>query len=252
MTIEESGKLPTGIKVSGLTQGYGNREVLKDFSLDVPDRSIVALAGPNGAGKTTLMRTIATLLKPKAGSIVVLGHDIAAKQGRNELRRNLGYLPQDFTADNKLTVKEYVEYSLWMRGFSKIKIEAASEVAIDRVGLSQTKHVKLRELSGGMRQRAGIAAATAGDPDLLILDEPTSGLDPEQRSQFREVLRSLDSRLVLISTHLIEDAASLADYLVVISDGNLAYAGSADILREGDRSIEALERIYVNLMRAGQ
>ncbi|WP_182171530.1 ABC transporter ATP-binding protein [Flaviflexus equikiangi] len=232
MTIEGNGRV--GIKVSGLTQGYGRREVLKDFSLEVPDRSIVALVGPNGAGKTTLMRTIATLLKPKAGSIVVLGHDIATRQGRNFVRRNLGYLPQDFSADEKLTVEEYVEYSLWMRGLSKADIRTASQVAIGRVQLSQAKRVKLGELSGGMRQRAGIAAVTAGDPDLLILDEPTSGLDPEQRSQFREVLRAVDSRLVLISTHLIVDVASLADFLIVIAEGSLAYAGSADILREGD------------------
>lgn len=252
MTYADSGEIPPGIEIVDLVQGYGKRNVLQDLSITIPDRSIVGLLGPNGAGKTTLMRTIATLMPPRSGSVSVLGYDVTARQDRTWLRQNLGYLPQNFTADDKLTVKEYVSYALWMREFPKAEIDGSAAESIERAGLANHAGTELRELSGGMRQRAGIAAATAGTPPLLILDEPTSGLDPEQRSQYREVLRSLDSRMILISTHLIEDVASVADHLVVVSDGEVPYAGSAEILRGEDRSIDALERIYVELMKPGQ
>lgn len=248
MKSEKNLAAGAGIRIDGLVQGYRRRTVLDGLSVDIPDRSIVGLVGPNGAGKTTLMRTLVTLMAPRSGQIHVLDRDIQSKSGRKWLRQNLGYLPQDFTSDNKLTVTEYVKYCLWCRGFSKDAIGDAADKAIADVGLKESAHVVLDELSGGMRQRAGIAAATAGSPDLLVLDEPTAGLDPEQRLQFRAMMRSLESRITLISTHLIEDVASLADFLVVVSGGRLAYAGTADVLRGNDLSVEALEKAYIGLM----
>ncbi|MDD7385317.1 MAG: ATP-binding cassette domain-containing protein [Actinomycetaceae bacterium] len=237
------------IEVEGLSQRYGKNVVLDGLSFSIPRGGVSGLLGPNGAGKTTLLHTLTGILQPAAGSIRMMGQPMEGRGARRKVLANLSFLPQDFSADPWLTVQEFVEYNLWMRTFPKDQTVDAATQAIERVGLTGDAKKKIKELSGGMRQRAGIAAAIAGEPRIIILDEPTAGLDPEQRSQFRDILRQLDST-VLLSTHLIEDVESVATHLLVLSDGRIVHDGSPDVLvRNGDRSVQALEQQYIALLR---
>lgn len=234
------------IKACNLVQGYGKRKVLHSLSFELNGPGVIGLLGPNGAGKSTLIKTLITQLKPRGGDLAVFGIDVHDKRAVRDLRRSIGYLPQNHRADMRFTVQEFVEYALWMREFDDAKLSQAAEEAIDQVGLVHECQTKLSALSGGMYQRAGIAAAIAGRPPLLVLDEPTAGLDPKQRSQFRDMLRSLTDSLCILSTHLVEDVHVLADDLMVINKGNVTYCGPSTFPESS--SIEELEAHYENLL----
>lgn len=237
------------VRVEGLDQGYRKKAVLTDFTCEFSGGVTTALLGPNGAGKTTLMRTISTALAPRAGRLEVLGRDVGARDTREAIRREVSYLPQNFTADDSMTVREYVEYCLWLRGKSGRAARKYAGPAIEAVELVPQRDHRLRSLSGGMRQRVGIAAVIAGDPSLILFDEPTVGLDPEQRSAFRRIISDLDRSSVILSTHLLEDAVQVAEHLVVMSEGRVTYQGTADVLRAGtDHSLAAVEDIYRKLL----
>ncbi|XVV16101.1 ATP-binding cassette domain-containing protein [Actinoplanes sp. CA-131856] len=196
------------------------------------------LLGPNGAGKTTLMRSLSTVVKPSAGKLTLLGADAADGRGLRALRRRLGYLPQHFGFYPKFTVREYVEYMAWLREMPSSAVAASVQRAIERVGLADRAGSKLKSLSGGMLRRAGIAQAIVNDPDLLLLDEPTVGLDPEQRVEFRTLLRDLGAdSCVVVSTHLVEDVVAACTDLVLIDKGRLVFQGlPADLTRLGDEA----------------
>ncbi|TQJ20446.1 ABC-type multidrug transport system ATPase subunit [Micromonospora sp. A202] len=213
------------------------------------------LLGPNGAGKTTLMRALATVVKPSAGRLTLLGEDVTAGADLRRVRRGLGYLPQHFGFYPRFTVREFVEYLAWLKEMPKTVIPAAVQRAIERVGLADRADSRMKTLSGGMLRRAGIAQAIVNDPEVLLLDEPTVGLDPEQRLDFRELLRDigLDS-CVLVSTHLVEDVAVACTDVVLVSEGRLVWQGSAgELAQQGgtdDAGDSATERGYSSLLRA--
>jgi ABC-type multidrug transport system ATPase subunit len=213
-----------------------------------------ALLGPNGAGKTTLMRALATVVKPVAGTLTVLG---AAVHGRAELRRvrrALGYLPQQFGFYPRFTVREFVEYMAWLKEMPKPEVPAAVQRAIDRVGLAAKADARMKTLSGGMLRRAGIAQAIVNDPAVLLLDEPTVGLDPEQRMDFRELLRDLGvDSCVVVSTHLVEDVVAACTDVVLLNEGRLVHRGTTGSLiaegGPGDAGDSPAERGYSALLR---
>ncbi|WP_205647286.1 ATP-binding cassette domain-containing protein [Actinobaculum sp. 313] len=216
----------------GLCQGYGKREVLHDLCFDVPGNGTTGLLGPNGAGKTTLLRTLVTLLKPRAGELRSGGVAIDSRAAIREFRRKLGYLPQGFSYDEAFSALDFVSYALWMREYPSARIADEARNALARVDLADRASSRMRELSGGMRQRVGIAAAIAGEPSLIVLDEPTAGLDPGQRFELRAVLSDVAARsTIILSTHLIEDLAAIADHLIVLNEGRISYEGTAEMLR---------------------
>ncbi|WPF66834.1 MULTISPECIES: ABC transporter ATP-binding protein [unclassified Corynebacterium] len=238
---------------TGIVAGYRRKEVLHGLDFEIPAHSITGLLGPNGAGKSTLLRLLATISTPSAGEIRMGGLNPALRSERNDIRRNLGFLPQNFSVDERMTVQEFVLYCLWMREYPAAQRTEAAEYAIATVGLENSSGTRIKELSGGMRQRAGIAASIAGTPQFIILDEPTAGLDPEQRYEFRQLLsrlRGLDnSPTILLGTHLVEDVASCADQILVLGEGTIRYSGPAHTLTDsGDRSIDALESTYRRLL----
>ncbi|MDO4888492.1 MAG: ATP-binding cassette domain-containing protein [Actinomycetaceae bacterium] len=244
----QSGDLALSLR--SISQGYGKRAVLHEVSFDVPRRQTIGLLGPNGAGKTTLLRTLTTLMKPRSGEIIAEGRWIDSRQATRDFRRQLGYLPQGFSYDSSFTAHEFVSYALWMRKVPNADIAAEASKALEQVGLAERANSKMGELSGGMRQRAGIAAAIAAEPALVVLDEPTAGLDPGQRFELRALLGDVAKRsTIILSTHLIEDLAAIADYLVVISDGNIIYQGSTAMLHDAKyQSVEGLEAAYRDLL----
>jgi ABC-2 type transport system ATP-binding protein len=193
---------------------------LQGIDLDLAN-GMFGLLGPNGAGKTTLMRILAGLLQPSSGQVTLDGDDVLEQPWR--LWSKLGYLPQDFGLYPQLTGEGMLAHLLQLKGVqAPLGTKALVRELLDRVNLSFAAHRKVKTYSGGMRQRLGLAQAIAGDPRLIIVDEPTAGLDPEERLRFYYLLAELaEKRIVLLSTHIVEDVAVLCSRFAVIRQGRL-------------------------------
>lgn len=216
------------IELQNLSMTYPNgKQALRNLNLSLNAPSLVGLLGPNGAGKSTLMKLLVAALMPTSGSVLVNGRPLAGAE--RFLKSRLGYLPQDFGLFEELTVEQFLDYMAALKGLRNPK--TAVKEAIRAVNLGEKARARIRTLSGGQRQRAGIAQALLGDPSFLIFDEPTVGLDPEERIHFRNLFsRTAQERLVLLSTHIIEDVQSVCDQLVVIHHGRILFAGTPEQL----------------------
>jgi ABC-2 type transport system ATP-binding protein len=216
-----------GIELTGIEKRYGHLRALDGVSFDVGP-SVTGLLGPNGAGKTTLMRMVATVLAPDRGELRLLGRDPSASNDRVEIRRRLGYMPQEPGFYRSFTAFEFVDYVAILKEMTDrgSRHDEVRRVLAD-VGLEGVAHRKVKALSGGMRRRLAFAQALLGSPDLLVLDEPTAGLDPEQRLRFREVVSQLPNRpTVLLSTHQTEDVSALCERVIVLAGGEVRFDGT--------------------------
>ena len=219
------------VSVSGLAHRFGRHQALDDVSLTA-GRGVTGLLGPNGAGKTTLLRVLATVLAPQTGRVRLLGLDPADARERVEVRRRLGYLPQEVGMSRSFTAFEVVDYIAVLKEMTDRR-ERHDEVrrVLAEVDLADVSGKKVRALSGGMKRRLGLAQALLGDPELLVLDEPTVGLDPEQRLRFRDLVsRAGEGRTVVLSTHQTEDVAALCEQVVVVDRGRTLFAGTVPAL----------------------
>ncbi|MBB4688302.1 ABC transporter ATP-binding protein [Amycolatopsis jiangsuensis] len=218
------------IQAEGLKVRVGGKRMAVD-GLDLAlGIGVHGLLGPNGAGKTTLIRALATVLRPTAGGLTLLGGKVGGLDQR-ALRRRIGYLPQSFGYYKRFTVREFVEYIAWLKDMPKKDVPDAVQRAIERVGLADRADDKMKTLSGGMVRRVGIAQAIVNDPQILLLDEPTAGLDPAQRVRFRELLQELGrDTCVLVSTHLVEDVATACTDVILFAAGKLVFQGTPDDL----------------------
>ena len=216
------------IKIQHVGMTYPNgKQALKDISLDLRSPSLIGLLGPNGAGKSTLMKLLVAALMPTSGVIKADGQSLARSD--RHLKSQLGYLPQDFGLFDELTVTQFLDYMAALKGLREPK--SAIQETIGKVNLEDKARSKIRTLSGGQRQRVGIAQALLGDPPFLIFDEPTVGLDPEERIHFRNLFsQTAQNRLVLLSTHIIEDVQSVCDRIVVINHGRILFTGTPEKL----------------------
>ncbi|WP_326687443.1 MULTISPECIES: ABC transporter ATP-binding protein [unclassified Streptomyces] len=211
------------------------------------------LLGPNGAGKTTLIRALATVLAPSGGTLELLGTPSGAYGPQREVRRRVGYLPQDFGYYRRFTVREFVEYMAWLKEVPRAEVPGAVQRAVERVGLADRADDRLKTLSGGMVRRAGIAQAIVNDPRLVLLDEPTVGLDPAQRLRFRELLQEMGTEsCVVVSTHLVEDVAAACTDVILMNSGKLVFQGTPDKLaaagQGGAAGDSPIERGYTALL----
>ena len=216
------------LNIQSVSMTYPNgKQALRDLDLELKSPSLIGLLGPNGAGKSTLMKLLVAALTPTAGSILVDGRPLA--KAERQLKALLGYLPQDFGLLDELTVTEFLDYMAALKGLRQPK--AAIRKVLQAVNLEEKAKAPIRTLSGGQRQRVGIAQALLGDPPFLIFDEPTVGLDPEERIHFRNLFsRAAQDRLVLLSTHIIEDVQSVCDQLVVMDHGQVLFTGTPEAL----------------------
>ncbi|MEO7019653.1 MAG: ABC transporter ATP-binding protein [Ktedonobacteraceae bacterium] len=210
---------------------HGGVHAITDLDLTIPN-GMYGLLGPNGAGKTTLMRILAGILRPTSGSIQVGEYDGNTERGRTAIKRVLGYLPQDLGMYPDLSAREFLDYVGILKGMDERKIrQQRVEELLELVSLADVASRKLKTFSGGMKRRVGIAQALLNDPKLLIVDEPTSGLDPEERIRFRNLLSDLGgNRIVLLSTHIVEDIASTCRRLAIMNKGRIVFQGSTEEL----------------------
>ncbi|HEV7920064.1 MAG TPA: ABC transporter ATP-binding protein [Thermoanaerobaculia bacterium] len=201
---------------------------VRDLSL-VAHGGVLGLLGPNGAGKTTLMQMIATITRPTSGRILFRDADLAKHP--DELRRRLGYLPQDFGVYDNLTAFEFLSYFAALKGVHDRK--RIGEM-LETVNLHTVAKRTIGGFSGGMKQRLGIAQALINDPELVIVDEPTAGLDPEERVRFRNILSDLGfGKLVILSTHIVSDIESIATEIAIMKDGSLVALATPEVLLRG-------------------
>jgi ABC-type multidrug transport system ATPase subunit len=214
------------VEITDLTRRFGRTQAVAGVTL-ATGPGVFGLLGPNGAGKTSLLRMLATVIPPTSGRLRLLGRDPGAYGPRREIRRRLGYLPQNLGYYPGFTVVEFVEYFALLKELPPARVPHAVAAAVERVGLGDKARAKLRTLSGGMLRRVGIAQAIVNDPELLLLDEPTAGLDPEQRVAFRALLRGLGQRAtVIVSTHLVEDVGAACSQVALMDQGRLVFHGT--------------------------
>ncbi|HQG56592.1 MAG TPA: ABC transporter ATP-binding protein [Bacteroidales bacterium] len=220
------------IEIRDLNKIYPNgTHALKNINL-VIESGMFGLLGPNGAGKSTLMRILVTLVKPTSGVVLLDGKDI--QKHRKEVRKILGYLPQDFRFFTSLKTWEFLDYSAALAGMKNRK-ERLKEVdrMLDQVGLLEVRDRNANKLSGGMKRRLGIAQALIGNPKLIIVDEPTTGLDPDERIRFRNILSTLSQKqdvIIILSTHIVGDISSTCQNMALLNKGELVFYGRPENL----------------------
>jgi len=216
------------LKIDQLSKTYSNGvKALDSVSLTIP-HGMYGLLGPNGAGKSTLMRTIATLQDADSGTATLDGIDVL--RDKQEVRKRLGYLPQDFGVYPKISALDMLDHLALLKGVTNGKERKdLVDSMLNRCNLWDVRKKALTSFSGGMRQRFGIAQALLGNPQLLIVDEPTAGLDPGERNRFYNLLSEVGENVVVIlSTHIVQDVMELCTRMAIINKGRVLYEGAPD------------------------
>jgi ABC-2 type transport system ATP-binding protein len=206
------------VQVESVTKLYGKQKALDKVSFEVNPGEIVGILGPNGAGKSTLMKIITGFLHPEEGNVLING--LVVGSNSLEIKRQIGYLPENNPLYLDLYVTEYLEYVAGIYRLRNIGARVAGMIGL--TGLENEKHKKIGALSKGYRQRVGIAQALIHDPSILILDEPTSGLDPSQIVEIRQLIKNLSSdKTVMLSTHILQEAEAICDRIMIINQGKI-------------------------------
>ncbi|MBA3361558.1 MAG: ABC transporter ATP-binding protein [Acidimicrobiia bacterium] len=231
--------------VESVVKSYGSTLALSGVTLKIAP-GVTGLLGPNGAGKTTLLRCLATGLAPDSGDIRIMGRDPRITSDLLEIRRRLGYMPQDDALYSSLTCFEYLEYmALLKEQFNRAARRAHIDELLAEMGLQEKRTSKVRRLSGGMRRRLMLAQALLGRPQVLLLDEPSAGLDPAHRLHFRSLITTGgESRTVLLSTHVTDDVEAMCDAVYVIDRGLVLFQGTPSQL-----SATAVGRVWISDVR---
>jgi ABC-2 type transport system ATP-binding protein len=222
------------IEVEGLTKDYGATRAVDQVTFNVRKGEVLGFLGPNGAGKSTTMKMLTCYLAPTAGSAKVAGYDVFADS--LEVRRRIGYLPEDTPIYREMTVLEYLQFVADLRQMDPAKAPARIREIGGRCGLGDVAGKLVGELSKGYRQRVGLAQAMLHDPDILILDEPTSGLDPNQIVEIRSLIKEIgQEKTVILSTHILPEVQATCSRIVIISGGKLVADGTPQDLRQRER-----------------
>jgi ABC-2 type transport system ATP-binding protein len=224
------------LTVKNLSKSYGRKKVLHAIDLEF-DQQVYGLLGANGAGKTTLIRCMAGLYEPQQGQVLYHKQPI---QKSTAFLHDLGYLPQAFGMFQELTLYEMMEYICSLKKIAKSQYKNEIEQALSSVNLEDKKHDRIKTLSGGMVRRAGIAQAMIGSSKVMLLDEPTAGLDPSERTRFKNTINTIKKdRMILISTHIVEDVDACCQSVIVIEAGRVLFQGSCQQLKQA-----AAQKVY--------
>jgi len=207
------------IEIKNITKLYGAQKALDDVSLQIDKGEVVGLLGPNGAGKSTLMKIITSFIPPSSGSVFVKGYDV--EEDSLEIRKIVGYLPENNPLYTDMYIKEYLMFVLRIYKHIKNAGQVVQDV-IELTGLGPEQKKKISALSKGYRQRVGLAQALIHDPEVLILDEPTSGLDPNQLVEIRQIISELGKeKTVILSTHIMQEVEAVCNRVVIIDKGKI-------------------------------
>ena len=218
------------IEANNITMVYSSgKQALSNITMHMESPNLIGILGPNGAGKTTLMKLLTVALVPTQGEILLDGNPLQLEEKR--LKSRLGYLPQNFGLYDELTVWQFIDYMAALKGIQETQ---AIDRALEQASLTEYRKIRIRNLTGGQRQRVGIAQALLGTPQLLILDEPTVGLDPEERVKFRNLFSEIArDKIVLLSTHIVEDVQSICNRVLVLNNGKILFDGTpADLIAQ--------------------
>lgn len=211
------------VEVNSLVKQYGQLRAVDGISFEVYEGEVFAFLGPNGAGKTTTVEILECIRPLTSGTAKIFGYEVTRNEDVKEIKRRIGALPQEFSALDKLTVKENIELigDMYEKHLDVMEI-------IKLLDLEDKTNEKFENLSGGLKQRVGVAAALVSDPQLVFLDEPTTGLDPKSRREVWAVIENLKKlgKTVFLTTHYMEEAQVLADRVAIIDKGKIAAIGS--------------------------
>lgn len=220
------------IKIEQIQKRFGNLHALKGIDLTVDQGEFFGLLGPNGAGKSTLINLIAGLLRPTAGKISVMGHDVV--DAYQLARLALGVVPQELVFDPFFNVREMLRFQAGYFGKGR-ENDAWTDEVIESLGLTDKAHTNMRKLSGGMKRRALIAQALAHKPPVIVLDEPTAGVDVELRQLMWEFIKKLnrEGHTIILTTHYLEEAETLCSRLAMMKQGEIvALDSTANLLNK--------------------
>lgn len=223
------------IKIEHLDKYYGSKQALKDVNLTI-ESGMFGLLGRNGAGKTTLMKVLATLIRKQNGEVSICGIPV---EDTKRIRKITGYLPQEFSMYPNMTAVEALEYLGTLSGIEPRKLAARIDPVLKMVNLQDDHRTKVKEMSGGMKRRLGIAQAILHNPKVLIVDEPTAGLDPEERVRFRNLLCEIaQNRIVILSTHIVGDIEATCEDIAVMESGQIIYRGTvSELLKQAEGKV---------------
>src|SRR2546429_6168398 len=215
------------VQVENLSKKYGDNVAVNSISFTLRKGEVFAFLGPNGAGKTTTVEILECLRNPTGGRALVLGYDVSKRSDQAEIRKRIGVLPQDFNAIDRLTVRENIDYFGAM-----FKQQLDADKLIELVDLKDKRDDQFKTLSGGLKQRVGLAVALVNDPAVVFLDEPTTGLDPRARRGVWVVIERLkkQGKTVFLTTHYMDEAEFLADAVSIIDHGQIIASGTPDHL----------------------
>lgn len=218
------------VSINNVTKRFGSKEVLKNVSLTIPDKSIFGFVGANGAGKTTLMKCMLGLLPLTSGTITIAGEPVTF--GQTKSNAHIGYLPDVPEFYPYYNAREYLQLCAVITNMPKSERTSRISELLELVGLSQTKS-PIRTYSRGMKQRLGIAQALLNRPKLLICDEPTSALDPVGRAQILSILQAAKSETtVFFSTHILSDAEQICDRVAMLHEGSIIFEDELHALQQ--------------------
>ena len=220
------------IEVTGLEKSYAGFPALKGISFTVPEGEVTGFLGPNGAGKTTTLRILSGFMPATQGTVKIDGLDV--RERSREVRRRVGYLPEDVPLYRDLTVQAFLAYLAGLKEVPRARIGAEIDRVVTATGLESVTTRLISKISRGYRQRTGLAMAMLGDPPVLLLDEPTSGLDPNQVVEVRELIRRLSGqKTVLLSSHILTEVAQITSRVLIIHEGRLVASGTPRDLAGG-------------------
>tara|TARA_B100000949_G_C14229245_1_gene428161 strand:+ start:255 stop:1160 length:906 start_codon:yes stop_codon:yes gene_type:complete len=213
--------------VTSLVKNYDDLTAVNGITFSVNKGEVFSLLGPNGAGKTTTIEILETLRHPTSGSVTIFGCDLFNSKNHELIRNRIGVMPQNFNAFDWLTVRENLNY---FKSIYRSNIDVMDLIAI--VNLEDKKDSLYKNLSGGLKQRLGIAITLINDPDLIFLDEPTSGLDPKARRDTWNLIIKLrnNGKSILLTTHYMEEAQALSDRIAIMINGKIIDSGTSDFL----------------------
>ncbi len=215
------------VRVENLSHRYSVQWAVKDISFEIPENGIYGLLGSNGAGKSTTMNIMSGVLKQTYGHVVINGFDTS--KNPIEAKKQIGFLPQEPPLYIDMTVEEYLTNCAYLRMIDEKLVKSAVDEVLEKCAIINFKQRLIRNLSGGYRQRVGIAQAIIHKPAFIILDEPTNGLDPNQIIEIRKLVKDIASeRAVLLSTHILTEVNAICDHIIMIEHGKLVFSGKIE------------------------